>query len=191
MAEEFQRSLDVEFQVLTEDVADLRDRLLTDGRGLLADVAGTAREQSRYIARDVEKFMSRAETIIERIEALLETLRSLRGAEATVQVRSTGLSIQAMINILEIQLEWLSEELARLQSMEVAGGAPSPPRGPTLLQRAWSWIKSVGALIKRISATLWQIIARLLTPKEWTLKGDIGTGFLGLANAGIEITFGP
>jgi hypothetical protein len=29
-----------------------------------------------------------------------------------------------------------------------------------------------------------------MTPKEWMLSGDIGTGPFGLANAGIEITFG-
>ncbi|PXV71955.1 hypothetical protein C8R14_1841, partial [Nitrosomonas eutropha] len=32
---------------------------------------------------------------------------------------------------------------------------------------------------------------QVLTPKEWKLQGKVGTGILGLADVGIEITFGP
>ena len=46
-------------------------------------------------------------------------------------------------------------------------------------------------LLKRFLSKIWQIISNLLTPKEWKLQGKVGTGILGLADVGIEITFGP
>lgn len=53
-----------------------------------------------------------------------------------------------------------------------------------------NWALAIATWIKRISAQLWQLLSRLMTPKEWKIKGDVGTGVLGLANVGIEITFG-
>jgi hypothetical protein len=36
---------------------------------------------------------------------------------------------------------------------------------------------------------LWKLISGLVTPKEWTLRGEMGLPFIG--KAGVEIKFGP
>lgn len=45
--------------------------------------------------------------------------------------------------------------------------------------------------IKRIGVFLWALISKYLRLKEWKVTGSVGTGFLGLADASIELTFGP
>jgi hypothetical protein len=36
---------------------------------------------------------------------------------------------------------------------------------------------------------VWGFLQKMVIPKEWKLKGGLGTGFLGLANAEVEIKF--
>jgi hypothetical protein len=45
-------------------------------------------------------------------------------------------------------------------------------------------------LLSRIAKWLGHTLLRLLTPKEWKLGGEVGTGVFGLANARVEVTFG-
>jgi hypothetical protein len=48
---------------------------------------------------------------------------------------------------------------------------------------AWEWVK-------KLSRRLWSMLSHLLTVKEWTVTGQVGTGPWGLASAGISVTFG-
>lgn len=54
---------------------------------------------------------------------------------------------------------------------------------------AWEKIK---AEVKKVLARLWSVISKLVTVKEWTLTGKVGTpGLLfGLAEASVSVTFG-
>jgi len=45
--------------------------------------------------------------------------------------------------------------------------------------------------VKRAAPRLWNLICHLLHVKEWCVSGQIGTPVLGLAQAGISVTFGP
>lgn len=59
------------------------------------------------------------------------------------------------------------------------------------LHKAQDWSKkNLKPNLKKISQGTWKIIANLLTPKRWSIKGGLETGLLGLANVYLEITFG-
>ena len=49
---------------------------------------------------------------------------------------------------------------------------------------------SILPTLQRFARWLGHTLFRLLTPKEWKVRGGIGADFLGLANASLEITFG-
>ncbi|MEM9008592.1 MAG: hypothetical protein AAGE59_34420 [Cyanobacteria bacterium P01_F01_bin.86] len=84
-----------------------------------------------------------------------------------------------------------------LRTLETASTGIDP-RGKPLNQavqnaasKATDWVKNtLMPLIKSIAAQVWQVISSLLTPKEWKIKGSVGTPLLGLANVELEITFG-
>jgi hypothetical protein len=59
--------------------------------------------------------------------------------------------------------------------------------------RLTNWIQShLLPLIQSIWSHLWQVISRMLNPKEWTVSGEAGVNLLGLqGNVGLSITFGP
>lgn len=44
--------------------------------------------------------------------------------------------------------------------------------------------------LKRAAPRLWSMICGLLKVKEWSVTGQVGTPVLGLAQAGISVTFG-
>lgn len=44
--------------------------------------------------------------------------------------------------------------------------------------------------LKGIAARLWNLLCNLATPKEWKIKGSVGSGPFNLANVEIEISFG-
>lgn len=53
--------------------------------------------------------------------------------------------------------------------------------------RAWDTIWDE---LKIVLNRIWSMISHLLTVKEWTVNGQVGGGVLGLAQAGISVTFG-
>ena len=44
--------------------------------------------------------------------------------------------------------------------------------------------------LKKVVPRVWSMVWHLVKVKEWTVSGQVGTGLLGLAHAGISITFG-
>ena len=71
--------------------------------------------------------------------------------------------------------------------MAARAGATAAPTSRGGVGGVANWIKQQ---LLKLGAQIWQLISRLLTPKEWTLKGSLGTGPFGLANAEVSITFG-
>jgi hypothetical protein len=58
------------------------------------------------------------------------------------------------------------------------------------IKQVLSWVQStLIPWLRNLWGAVWAIIKSKITPKEWKIKGSIGTGVLGFANAEIEITF--
>ena len=97
---------------------------------------------------------------------------------------------------LKTQLEWLEGMLLHLENM-VSSPVTKWPNGfagsiRSSVSSALSKVKNyLIPLLKKFLSKLWSIISGLLTPKEWKIKGGVGTGLLGLANVEVEVTFGP
>lgn len=137
-------------------------------------------------------FQQRVEQLLARLTALLSRLASRNGGR---NHPTDGLALVSLVNELRAQIDWLEGILEQLQSMSHPERAPLPTwflqsvSGP--VRRALDTIRQVLArLLRRLLSKVWQIISGLLTPKEWKLQGKVGTGILGLADVGIEITFG-
>ena len=59
------------------------------------------------------------------------------------------------------------------------------------IQNAVNWVRNhLIPWLQNLWSSVWGIIQTLITPKEWKLSGELGTGVLGFAKASIEITFG-
>jgi hypothetical protein len=96
-----------------------------------------------------------------------------------------SLSLEAEIRVLEDIIEQYGEQHGELataagQHAPVAKGRPG---------RHHHQARRFLGLFRSIKHDLWSLISGLLTPQEWTLKGDVNVPWL--AGAGIEIKFGP
>ena len=181
------------FDLVTRDLTQMRQNV-HEGQTMVGELRSD--EKYRAVARpqlveDLSRFPNSLNPLVEnlltRVGELQQSARSDRPDEKNIQER--GFAIQTAIGVLRSRLEWFGDELSNMEQMaSTAQPVAAPPPGK--LANLRSWLSSLWAKIKQISQALWHIISGLLTPKGWTLKGDIGTGPLGLANVGIEITFG-
>jgi len=138
------------------------------------------------LAQEIETFSTRIKEQACRIETILDDLPSCSNREEiALYLVSTAQALDAEVQSTQNILD-AKQQALRTQS--TAGGSAQAG----VIQGAISWVKQhVVPILKKIMAKVWQILSGLLTPKGWKVKGGIGTSFLGLANAELEITFGP
>ena len=61
-----------------------------------------------------------------------------------------------------------------------------------LARKRWpdhAWDK-IWDKLKTVLPRIWSMISHLLAVEEWKVSGQAGTGMFGLAQVGVEITFG-
>jgi hypothetical protein len=181
-----------QIEILDADVAalehEIRRELFAEGEGWTGVIPiikeGGYSEQLNRIREQIWILM---ENIRSRLRTLGEVFPSSDGDD--FRSFKAGEEIHALNNLQsQLLAVW-----ARLESLidliGIRQAAPAgQPSGPIAKLKAW--LSALASWIKRISGQLWQLLSRLMTPKEWKLSGDIGTGPFGLANVGIEITFG-
>ena len=129
----------------------------------------------------------------ERTNQLLRRLARLlqeRGEDS-----ATAYSMMTINNELDAQVRWMRSYVGELKKT-IAERLPSPGAMALSLKDTLGIVahklkKHLMPILKKLSAKLWQIISKMLTPKEWKISGTVGTGLLGLASVGLEITFEP
>ncbi|MBU0724379.1 MAG: hypothetical protein KJ904_08680 [Alphaproteobacteria bacterium] len=107
--------------------------------------------------------------VLEDINGLLKSDSLLRETEAPRQLAE----IQGLIAYLEAELAWTNNLFSQISSST---------------GRFLSWL---AAWLGKIGRQIFALLQGLMTPKEWTLSGKVGTGLLGLADVELGITFGP
>ncbi len=172
------------------------------------EFAKSDREESYdSVARDMTdwpgEFIAEA---IEDIQVLIEDIVALIGrireAAAGGKGEAEARLMVSRVNQLQAELAWLESLLEKLEAAVDARIAEDPAahgKGNTFVAKVkqrLTWQRRflgnrVQPILKRLLRLLWRFISGLLTPKEWTLGGKLGTGFLGLAEAHLDITFGP
>jgi len=127
------------------------------------------------------------------IEEILGKLASLRNSLEHIQIGDNTEGVQSEILDLQSLLGRLASILTRIENLTALLSARNTPQNAPQ-PGFWKKTKKVFSVIKRwlqgISAQLWQLLSRLMTPKEWKLGGELGTGVLGLAKVQVEVTFG-
>ena len=173
------------------DVEKLRTELLEFSE--LKSIYTPLREYWTPLANDFVEYQKRVAQLLDRIRQLLKEIRS---SEVRRSKEGSAFSLSTLANELNAQLEWLRGILEHIENMIQDSIQTNPEwsvkqvTNPVLT--ALNKIKVyLTPLLKRFLSKIWQIISNLLTPKEWKLQGKVGTGILGLADVGIEITFGP
>ena len=62
---------------------------------------------------------------------------------------------------------------------------------PNMVSNVSQWVTgTVIPWLQNMWGSVWAVVSKLITPKEWKLSGGIGNNLLGFANAQMEVTFG-
>ncbi|MBL8075578.1 MAG: hypothetical protein JNL29_14515 [Nitrospira sp.] len=173
------------------DVERLRRELLEFSE--LRPLEPALRDLRTPLADDLNEFRNRVAQLLDRIYQLL---REIRSSEVGRAKEGLAFSLSTLANELNAQLEWLRGILEHIENM-IQDSIETIPEWfvrqvTNPVRAALNKLKAyLTPLLKRFLSKIWQIISNLLTPKEWKLQGKVSTGILGLADVGIEITFGP
>lgn len=150
---------------------------------------GLAVDLPQRFAEDLQECRERVFKLLDRIAGLLAHIGQKK-IESTNQ--AAAFHLVTLSNELKAQLDWLIEALEYIEGWTTNGPVWLIEKLGRPVQAALHQLKSyLMPLLKRFLSKLWQIISHMLMPKEWKLTGKVGTGVLGLADVGIEITFGP
>jgi hypothetical protein len=156
-------------------------------------VVEIARGAQIPFSEDLHDFTLRADELCGRIDEILISLVE-NHYERDIIAQACHLATSG--HALEAELNWLQTVLTRVDDYDFQEPVLFPShltqeiRPP--VSKAVTKVKNVlMPRLKRLLSKVWQIISGLLTPKEWKIQGKVGTGLLGLADVGIEITFGP
>lgn len=173
------------------DVKRLRTEILEFEE--LHQIENTLRELESPVVEDLDEFKNRVSELLYRIYNLLNQIKN---APIQVSRPEEVLPLSILAQELKTQIEWLEGMLTHLQNMIFDPASISPSWVSQNIQKplksALSKIKSyLLPFIKKFLSKLWSIISGLLTPKDWKIKGKVGTGLLGLADVEVEVTFGP
>jgi hypothetical protein len=86
-------------------------------------------------------------------------------------------------------VEQRARQLQEAVDTQLAGG-PSKTEAPTAHDRVVSRLSDLMTWLKEALHSFWALISQLLTPREWTIGGKVGTGILGLTEVSASIKFG-
>lgn len=180
-------AIDTILKDLNDLESELNHELSGEGQSGIPQIM----EQNGYFAQ-INDIRERISLLIDKIKSRLSNLLKLRDARGSGSLTEMGLDKEIPDALNE--LSQINALIDRLQSLITAIDLKTNGAGlglPQTTAKALSWIQLITTWIKRISAQLWNLLCSLLTPKEWKLGGDISSGPFGLANASVEITFGP
>lgn len=155
--------------------------------GRVTSRLGDASQELNYIVGVLEyegddsQQLRDAQEVLSQIQSVEATLRRIlrRGRD---QESGDAFLVVAQYSALISDAEAAQ---ARLPGPGPGGGGPPDSPGPW--RRRWD---AVVAHIKAALPHLWAFISRLVTPTQWTVEGNVGTGIFGFAGASISVTFG-
>jgi hypothetical protein len=146
------------------EVARVLDRLAEVDR-IASDLRAELSEMANRLP-DVEEQRAQAEEIRQEVRDLRETVIALAG-------RGAG----------------QDPSMASAAAAQAAAVASDTKYARRRFRDNPAW-KRLWQAVKQVAPHLWALISRLVRVKEWSVTGQLGTGVLGLASAGISVTFG-
>jgi len=177
-------------QLLHESLSQL-NQVISLNFAFSEDVKSIAREDDE-LARTIEGFQEQMINYCNRASMILD---KIAGDTPGDTQQDFGLYLAVTVQSMQGSTESLLESLIAAQTpVQPSTPAPSPSGQTTkqsLIQKIANWIRQhVVPILRQVLQGAWRILSNLLTPKGWKVKGSIGTSFLGLANAELEIQFG-
>jgi hypothetical protein len=153
---------------------ELKEMIERDLENLISEVSRFV--ETQRLSRFVEDIPlpAKVEDVHSAVDELVNNLET-RPEAAVRAITSVG--------ALDAELAYLDARIARLANLQQIQQAVS---------NAWNNIKTyLQPIIQSISQHLWQLIAQLLTLKEWSISGNAGVNAFGLTGTvQLQLTFG-
>jgi len=187
----FGRAIERDIQRLTQDLGDLRERTATSFE--LGNLAGgnggepSLQTQVRQFKRESIEQVQRACESLRHIEEALKNPNPGSTSQYVISLIISLQSIQDEIEDFQKQLMPIDTEMRQNTSIP-KDSLPLQINSPSKVALVWLQNKLL-PLFRQILRTAWRLAANLLPPAKLVVRGDMSTGILGPAKAGLEIDF--
>lgn len=183
--------INAEIDSTRRDLEHLKRAFRGDFGRDLEEIAEMSRELQHADARTLVDLSTRIDAMVDRLQSLLGQLRERSpfalGTQDAIQLANEANSLQADIDLLLAALGEIEHWLQRGESGNMFADKLKPKLASTI-----RFVKSMlKPIVRAIHTRLWKLIAGLLTPKEWSISGEVGNTVLGLGKVRMEIKFGP
>jgi hypothetical protein len=142
-----------------------------------------------------EKVSSAFAPLGEAVELLRSQLEDFDSKKTKPE--SAAFKIMQSLSAVDAQITY-AEAALQPTPPSVEGLDPASQPGPTLAMASplASLVSRLRGMLSGLSGRIWQILATILTVKEWSVKGAVSTpalvGFFGVAgNVELSVTFNP
>ncbi|MFC4871012.1 hypothetical protein [Negadavirga shengliensis] len=158
----------------------------------ISQVTEAAKEFRLLTQDDLVELAGRIEILVDQLQNMLGELREREGFALSqpeaIQLASTVNTLQVELDSLIVLFDYIETELNK----QNATPQSFVGRAFQAVQRSVSSLRSfIKPIIQRIAQRLWRLISGLLTPKEWSIGGELGNTVWGLSKVKLEIKFGP
>lgn len=187
------RNAESDLEILQSDIQNFRNEFKNKIGTRIEDLENAAGEFGLLKERDLAALYQRVESLIEQTQQMIWELQNREGIKIDT---AEAIQLTSTISMLELEL---NELLRLLEKLDLAFLKMSTGDEQSFIGKTKSGIKSalnsirnvLKPLLIRFSQRLWKIISGLLTPKEWSISGELGNTVFGLGAVKIEVKFGP
>lgn len=181
-----------DLHILETDIQSFKSEFKNRVGSEINDLEIAGREFRLLKEADLVDLYQRVESLIEQIQDMIWELKSRNGpimdASEALQITSTISTLEGELNALWSLLEKLNVAFAKMNDTDEESFIG---KSKIRLQRTLRSIQNVlKPLLRKLSQRLWKLISGLLTPKEWSVSGELGNTVLGLGSVKIEVKFG-
>jgi hypothetical protein len=154
-------------------------------------VSSARRLKQRTAADDINHLPTPARMAIRgSVERLALHTDAVSKQVEQILTSGTATNEQALATVSGVQAAYEEAQGVEAMTSDLASAEPGSDQN-TGLARVRAWVVDVAKpAIERVAKQLWAILSALLTPKSWTIGGNLGTGVLGLVGENVSVTFG-
>jgi len=187
----FGEAIERDIQRLTQDLGDLSEKTATSFElGNLAGGSGGEPSLQTQVRRFKRESIEQVQRACESLRHIGETLKNPNPGGASQYAISLIISLQSIQDEIEdFQKQLMPIETEFRQNTSIPKDAlPLQINSPSKVALVWLQNKLL-PLFRQILRTAWRLVANLLPPAKFVVRGDMTTGILGPAKAGLELDF--
>jgi hypothetical protein len=187
-----QAAVEADLEAALKDLERFKTDFRVQVSANLSEFEGAAKELRLIRDDELRELGGRIEALVGQLQ---EMLTELRGRPNNALAQDEAVHLVATVNMLDAEIDALLGLLVYVETELARRAEPSQSfvgKAVAAVSRIILPLRNIlKPALQKIAVRLWRIISGLMTPKEWSVGGELGNTVWGLTKVKLEIKFGP